>query len=131
VGPGQFRRVDTPPGSDITDDIPSAYRHLVEEENAHNYYLQLAAEFGLPALFAFLLWLASVSTRAVRQGILGEEDDALARLRSGLAAGLGGVAALCLAGHPLLLPEIQATFWTAAALASVDLSARRAPQTAG
>ena len=76
-------------------------------ENVHNYFLQLAAEIGLPGLLAMGTVLAGLlvhrmggGDRIKLPGILG-------------AAKVGVIAYLltCLSGHPLLLPGQQLLFW--------------------
>lgn len=86
------------------------------QENAHNYFLQLAAETGLPTLVA---WLALVGL------VLGRGWRSASRLADRatqhvVVGGTGATVALlvtCLTGQPLLLREGQLTFWIALALA--------------
>ncbi len=88
-----------------------------QQENAHNYFLQLAAEQGLPALAVLLaIWTAALR-RASR-------DLSDSRCRAGerwaAAAACAGVVAFavtCLTGHSLLLREGQFTTWTLVAVA--------------
>lgn len=81
-------------------------------DNAHNYLLQLGAEYGLPALALLLAFLASVTSRIV-SGLGGSAGPPA--LPGILAAHLGVVGA-CLIAHPLLLMEIQAPYWALLAL---------------
>ena len=84
-------------------------------QNTHNYYLQLGAENGLPAMFAFValvaLTLATIAraawrcTEPLQRGIL-----------SGIAAGQIGFLTFSLVSHPLLLAEMQAVYWSLAGL---------------
>lgn len=86
------------------------------QENAHNYFLQLAAETGLPTLAAWLALIATVTLggrRAARA-----RPEGLAWLRAGGAGAVAAFLATCLTGHPLLLREGQIVFWTMLALAS-------------
>jgi O-antigen ligase len=75
-------------------------------ENAHNYFLQMAAELGLPGLILFLIWIGAALAIAAR--VLTRTAD----LR--LLGAAGGVVALlltCFTGHPLLVYEVAFSFW--------------------
>jgi hypothetical protein len=77
------------------------------QENAHNNFLQMVAEFGLvgAAAFAWLGWAAARRlTRLVR-------DDERDPPRWGIVIGVTAFAVSCLGGHPLLLDEPAFTFW--------------------
>ncbi len=89
--------------------------HFVElsgpfQNNAHNNFLQIAAELGIPAvlLFAFVAWFA------VRASWREAETWGPAR---GLSLGLAVFLATCLAGHPLLVSGAAYPFWMALGLA--------------
>jgi O-antigen ligase len=84
--------------------------------NAHNYFVQLAAELGIPALAVFLILLAYAYRSAF--GRLASEPDAKPFVR-GLMVGVGGYLLTCLTGHPLLLPAQQFVFWFAVAALAV------------
>lgn len=97
------------------------------QENAHNYFLQLAAECGLPTLLA---WLATIGVT------VGASLRAVPRLSPGarhlVCGGVAGLFAFlltCLTGHPLLLREGQLAFWGLLALAGAAalVEPRRAP----
>ncbi len=83
------------------------------EENAHNYYIQYAAEFGVPALLALLTLLGMVAVVTSR-GIARRGSKGRALL-AGVAAGQAGFLAIGLLSHPLLLAEMQGLFWSTAA----------------
>jgi O-antigen ligase len=88
---------------------------FVVQENAHNYFLQMAAEIGTTGLLALLALLASALAagwRAVRRA----RDSAQRRLALGLCAGVSAFLVTCLTGHSLLLHEGQLTFAPALAL---------------
>ena len=85
-------------------------------ENAHNYYLQVAAELGVPGLLVFLAVLAT----AARAGIRTAGRNAVSwALLTGLAAFL----VTCLAGHPLLVSFVAYPFWIALGLAAAPATA--------
>jgi O-antigen ligase len=80
-------------------------------ENAHNNYLQIAGEMGLPALAAFL-WLVGAPIRAAcKSGRIAAVPE-----RDALVTGLGAFLVSALFGHPLLVPEVFVLFLTALAL---------------
>lgn len=111
AGPDSFRHVEVP----LSRSDGTPIRTVWWAENAHNYYLQLGAEYGVPALvsFALLVVLTFVTivraswrcTEPLQQGIL-----------AGIAAGQAGFFAFSLVSHPWLLAEIQATYWSLAGL---------------
>jgi O-antigen ligase len=88
---------------------------FVVQENAHNYFLQMAAELGTTGLLALLALLVSALAagwRAVRRAT----DASERRLALGLCAGVSAFLVTCLTGHSLLLHEGQLTFAPALAL---------------
>jgi O-antigen ligase len=80
---------------------------VARNENAHNYLLQVLAELGLLGLGAFL-WIMAVAARNTRSALRSSRAD---RLLWGVAAGLVAFGVTCLAGHPLLVPEVAGPFW--------------------
>ena len=80
-------------------------------DNAHNNFLQIAAELGLPALALFLFASAS-ALRSVW-------DSAHESWQAwGLLLGLGAYLVTCLTGHPLLVAGAAYPFWIALGLAA-------------
>ncbi len=77
-------------------------------ENAHNYFLQFAAELGLPALIIFLLILLGAYQASKRTLCSQPGDEALLK---GLVLGFSAYLITCLTGHPLLLTNQQFLFW--------------------
>ena len=75
-------------------------------ENAHNYFLQVAAELGIPGIALFLIWIAAAALVIAR---------ALARVADprllGAAAGVLALLITCLTSHPLLVNEVAFSFW--------------------
>jgi len=80
-------------------------------DNAHNNYLQIGAELGLPALVVFAYICAFAVSASWRQG----HQSWLAR---GLSLGLIAYLVTCLAGHPLLIAAAAYPFWIALGLAA-------------
>jgi O-antigen ligase len=76
-------------------------------ENAHNYFLQVAAELGLVGFAAFVALLAAALWRGTAAYWRVPSD---ARLL-GLLAGAIALLATCLAQHPLLVEEVAFPFW--------------------
>jgi len=79
--------------------------------NAHNNYLQIAAELGLPALALFLFFTVSALRSA--WGPAQQSSPTW-----GLCLGLVAYLVTCLAGHPLLVAGAAYPFWIALGLAA-------------
>jgi O-antigen ligase len=86
-----------------------------ERENAHNMFVQVLAELGVPGLILFLAILGL----AFREGLRGY--GALRGPSIGLVCGLLAYILTCLGGHPLLVPEAAYPFWMALGLAAAPL----------
>ena len=78
--------------------------HVGGNENAHNYFLQTAAELGVLGLSLLLAVLASALGRTLQPTV----DR---RLRWSVVAGLAVYLATCLVGHPLLVAGTAYPFW--------------------
>ena len=77
-------------------------------ENAHNYFLQLSSDLGIPALLIFL----GILYFTYKSGIKGlSRDPESAPFIKGLLWGLGAYLITCMTGHPLLLSNQQFLFW--------------------
>jgi len=77
-------------------------------DNAHNYYLQIAAELGIPSLVIFILIVVLIYRKGLKRTATEPGEKSLLQ---GLIAGLSAYLATCLMGHPLLLPCQQFIFW--------------------
>lgn len=75
-------------------------------ENAHNNFLQIAAELGIPGGVLFL-WLVMGGLEVIGRHAWRRRDPSVLLLFAGLAA----FALTCLGGHPLLIPEPAYVFW--------------------
>jgi O-antigen ligase len=84
---------------------PAFAQEYYPRENAHNNFLQILAELGCVGLAAFLWFLAAVGRHINRSGRLRED-----LLLAGTASGILAFLISCLAGHPLLVPEIALAF---------------------
>ncbi len=83
------------------------------QENAHNYFLQFAADLGLPALII----LFSIFFYSFKIGFwVISRDQENGPLVKGILFGLLAYLITCLAGHPLILPHQQLLFWFLLAL---------------
>ncbi len=94
-------------------------------ENAHNNYVQVAAELGIIGGI-FLTWLVAAALFAATRHALGDGDRFLLLV----AAGVGAFALTMIGGHPLLIPEPGYMFWAMAGIAAgarkEDLAVSRA-----
>jgi len=79
-------------------------------ENTHNYYLQLGADLGIPALLIFLLVLIRVCLNSVRS-IKKNQTTHEAALVEGLFFGFIAFLITMFTGHPLILSSHQFLFW--------------------
>jgi O-antigen ligase len=110
--------------------MPEALNRIYPLENAHNNFLQIAAELGITGGLLFALTVAGVLMRAVKH--LGGSADADTVL-AGATIGTCAYLLTCLAGHPLLVYETAYPFWLvmgcAAAARPTAWTAERAPDT--
>lgn len=90
-------------------------------ENAHNQFIQVAAELGLAGVTSFGLLLVL----ALRPGPIDGSS-----WRIGVLAALAGFLLTCLAGHPLLTPLVAYPFWLVTGLAAAGALPPQAPRPA-
>ncbi len=82
------------------------YRH----ENAHNNFLQIAADLGLPALIIFLT-LSFLGILSFRRLYRKSSDRWERPVALGLALGSIGLLVTSLTAHPLLVMQLNLYFW--------------------
>ncbi len=85
-------------------------------ENAHNYFLQTAAELGVTGLLALAALLGAALAAAFRAA-RGDRGAEPRRVAIALGAGIVAFSIASLVGHPLLLREGHLTLWPLVALA--------------
>jgi O-antigen ligase len=76
-------------------------------ENAHDYFLQVAAEAGLVGFALFIVWVGAGIGRALRALATTPYDAPLL----GATAGVIAFLITCATGHPLLVGEATYPFW--------------------
>jgi len=126
TGIGSYYRVYTAYGKLDLENTPmagrlqSVWQHT---ENAHNYFLQLAADIGLPGMALFIMIIFCLYWAAVKAQRSGGSQKLL---RAGLMNGFGAYLVTLIPAHPLLLSNQQFIFWFAAAGMSLPVSQKRA-----
>jgi O-antigen ligase len=92
----------------VTDDMALLKSFAPRGENAHNNYLQILVELGLPAtvLFMGLLVVTIFSAWRPNEGLSAQA----------MGMGLAAFAVSAVFGHPLLLSEVSAAFFLALGL---------------
>jgi hypothetical protein len=88
-------------------------------ENAHNNFLQIAAELGLPAAAAFVWLVLPVALTVWRRSVADSPEH------EGLALGLSVFLISALFGHPLLIPEVAIMFFFGLGLTAAHTPTRR------
>jgi O-antigen ligase len=100
VGAGRYY-----PLSKLT--LPPWLSLVYGRENAHDYYLQIAAELGLVGAVAFIWVLGAALTTRLKRVWRGEANG----LMAGCLGGTFAYLVTALAGHPFLVPETAVPFW--------------------
>jgi len=92
---------------DLSESYVNVPNYIVKE-NAHNNFLQILAELGVPGLLLFAAVLTAAGALVVRARPEGSWP---------LVAGLCAFLLTCLGGHPLLVPSAAFPFWMALGVA--------------
>jgi O-antigen ligase len=100
VGIGQYYRISA---LFLSPQLAWFYGH----ENAHNNFLQMAAELGLVGFTLFVSWIGLGFARAFAAIEIDRRDTRLV----GAVAGAAAFVATWIASHPLLVPEVAFPFW--------------------
>jgi hypothetical protein len=104
IGLGEFyQRSGEFSSADLIAKFPRAIH-----ENAHNNFLQVAAELGLAGGLAFTWLIVTALVAVARQAARSRTTFSAL-----VAAGLGAFVLTCLGGHPLLIAEPAFVFWCA------------------
>jgi len=104
VGLGRFQQASRP---FIPPAVAAYFPPAAAGENAHDNFLQVLAELGLPGLAAFVWFSVGPVVRAWREiGTRRAEAETVASV-----AGATTFLVTCLAGHPLLSPVVCVTFF--------------------
>jgi hypothetical protein len=95
------------------DEYPVLRRWAPRGQNAHNNFLQILAELGIPAFVAFLWLVVPAARRWPWESASAPEGVVYA---SALAAGLATFLLSAVFGHPLLIIQVAAAFFFALGL---------------
>lgn len=95
----------------ITIETPALYRYAPEGENAHNNYLQIAVELGIPACLVFLWLVLPIGLAGIGNIAVPPSPEV-----QGMGLGLLAFLATAVLGHPLLIPEVGLAFFVAMGL---------------
>jgi hypothetical protein len=95
----------------ITPEMTLLRGFAPQGENAHNNFLQILVELGLPACLFFIYLTGSVA----RLGWTMDRGE-LSPEATGLALGLSAFLLSAFFGHPLLIPQVAAAFFLALGL---------------
>lgn len=87
--------------------MPQGIRAIYGRENAHNYFMQIAAELGVIGLALFLWWLAVALARAWPD----PSEHGNAAVPAAVVCGVAGYLLTCVTGHPFLVIEAAVPFW--------------------
>jgi O-antigen ligase len=87
--------------------MPPGIRRLYGRENAHDYFMQTAAELGLVGATAFVSFLGAALMALWRRIPTAREPSTAIALMLGCI----GYLLTCVTGHPLLVIEVSVPFW--------------------
>jgi len=91
------------------------YSEIEEQRDAHNTYLRIAAEMGIPALLVFLSLIAIVFFTALWV-FRNSKDNFFKGCSVGFMGGVIGLLVACMFGSRMNSLEISGQFWIIAAL---------------
>ena len=94
-------------GEFSSPDLIAKFPVVAAHENAHNNFLQVAAELGVAGGLLFAWLIAAALWTSGRRAVTTRDPFVLLTL-----AGLVAFVLTCLGGHPLLIPEPGYVFWT-------------------
>ncbi|MEO7190318.1 MAG: O-antigen ligase family protein [Vicinamibacterales bacterium] len=97
----------------ITPDMEVLRGFAPRGENAHNNFLQVMAELGIPALLVFIYMTGSVALLGWRR-----RSGPVVPEVEGLSLGIAAFLLSALFGHPLLVSQVGALFWLAMGIAA-------------
>lgn len=86
------------------------YIRTMPTYHAHNTYLEIAAEMGIPGLLTFLIFLFILFKYGINK-LVKIEDRYISIMSAGVLSGLGGVLLHGAVENVLYLPRIIITFW--------------------
>jgi len=110
VGLGNYPRVSV---RFMSEDQTALLRFAPAGENAHNNFLQILVELGVPAFVAFLWLVLPVAWAGLAP--IGSGDPSG---RDTLAAGVAAFLMTALFGHPLLVPQVAMAFFLTLGIAA-------------
>ena len=87
--------------------LPNRLSWVYGRENAHDYFLQIAAELGVGGAVAFVWVLGAALLVPLTRAWKGRADG----MTVGCVAGASAYLVTALAGHPFLVPETVIPFW--------------------
>ncbi|HEY2908356.1 MAG TPA: O-antigen ligase family protein [Vicinamibacterales bacterium] len=101
--------------------LPPSLAWFYGQENAHDYFLQITAELGIPGVLVFAWLIAAILIQPLGYSSSSEHRWSAA----GFAAGAVAYVLTAVSGHPFLVPEAAVPFWIVlGVLASEGAAAR-------
>jgi O-antigen ligase len=87
--------------------MPPGIAAIYGRENAHNYYMQTAAELGVIGLALFLWWVGAALARLWQGAQRRPRDGVLLAV----SCACGAYLLTCVTGHPFLVVQAAVPFW--------------------
>jgi O-antigen ligase len=107
-------------GEFSSPDLIAKFPAVAAHENAHNNFIQVAAELGVAGGVLFTWLMGAALIVAGKRAIVTRDPFLLLTL-----AGLAAFALTCVGGHPLLIPEPGYIFWTLLGIAAGSAASRQ------